>query len=132
MTTELRLSGAIDTSVGESDDHIEATRPSIAAGAGSTPAEAAAEFARTSAVVTAHLASLDADGLAKPARFGSVTADVRFLLLGRVFELWTHDNDLRRAVGLDRTEPDPDQLWMMTRGHATSCALSATTTFGSS
>ncbi len=66
-------------------------------------------------MVTAHLASLDAEGLTSPARFGSIVADVRFLLIGRVFELWTHDNDLRLAVGLDRVEPDPERLWMMTR-----------------
>ena len=44
-----------------------------------------------------------------------MTADVKFVLLARVFELWTHDNDLRRAVGLARVEPDPARLWMMTR-----------------
>ena len=44
-----------------------------------------------------------------------IDAEIRFLLVVRVFELWTHDNDLRRAVGLDRVEPDADRLWMMTR-----------------
>ena len=34
----------------------------------------------------------------------SIVANVRFLLVVRVFELWTHDNDLRRAVGLSRVE----------------------------
>jgi uncharacterized protein (TIGR03083 family) len=115
MAAELGLGEVVDAPIDESADHIEATRRSITAGAALTPAQAAAEFARATAVVTTHLASLDANGLAKPARFGSVTADVAFLLLGRVFELWTHDNDLRRAVGLDCTEPDPDQLWLMTR-----------------
>jgi uncharacterized protein (TIGR03083 family) len=99
----------------ESDDHIEVTRSSIVAAAELTPAEAAAEFARTSAVVTEHLDSLDERGLASPARFGAVVADVRFLLIGRVFELWTHNNDLRNALGLGRVEPDDERLWMMTR-----------------
>jgi uncharacterized protein (TIGR03083 family) len=115
MAAELGVGDTDGTLLGESADHIEATRPSIAAAAASTPTQAAAEFARSTAVITAHLACLDDDGLSEPARFGSVTADVRFLLLGRVFELWTHDNDLRRAVGLDRTEPDPERLWLMTR-----------------
>jgi uncharacterized protein (TIGR03083 family) len=114
MAAELGV-GDTDGLLCESADHIEATRPSITAGAASTPAEASAEFARSTAVVTDHLASLDDAGLSMPARFGSVAADVKFLLLGRVFELWTHDNDLRRAVGLDRSEPDPDRLWLMTR-----------------
>jgi uncharacterized protein (TIGR03083 family) len=115
MAAELGAGDIGDTPRSESADHIEATRVSIGAAAESTPAAAAAEFARSTAVVTTHLACLDDDGLSKPAQFGSVTADVRFLLLGRVFELWTHDNDLRRAVGLDYIEPDPERLWLMTR-----------------
>src|SRR6185503_11746516 len=58
---------------------------------------------------------LDAQGLAAQSRFGPINADLRFLLVVRVFELWTHDNDLRRAVGLGRVEPDSERLWMMTR-----------------
>ena len=111
MAAELGLADAIAAS----DDHIEATRPAITAASGVTPHEAAAAFVRASNVVTTHLAALDSYGLASPARFGPVTADVRFLLLARVFELWTHDNDLRIAVGLGRAEPDHDRLWMMTR-----------------
>ena len=111
MSAELGLGDPID----ESSDHIEATRRSIATAAELTPTQAADQFARSSEVLTAHLASLDAQGLASSARFGGLVADVKFLLLGRVFELWTHDNDLRSAVGLSRVEPDPDRLWMMTR-----------------
>lgn len=111
MAAELGLGGTAS----DSADHIEATRASIARASALTPDGAADEFARASRVLTIHLDQLDAQGLAAPARFGSITADVKFLLVGRVFELWTHDNDLRRAVGLGRVEPDPDRLWMMTR-----------------
>jgi uncharacterized protein (TIGR03083 family) len=111
MAAELGLGGQVNESV----DHIESTREAIAAGATSSPTDAADEFARVSNLLTAHLSQLDADGLAAQSRFGSITADIRFLLIVRVFELWTHDNDLRRAVGLDRVEPDADRLWMMTR-----------------
>lgn len=112
MAAELGLEGA---PVNDSTDHIEATRASITDASALTPGEAAAEFDRVSRVLTDHLAQLDESGLAATARFGPITADVKFLLLGRVFELWTHDNDLRRAVGLGRVEPDQDRLWMMTR-----------------
>ncbi|MGD0605395.1 MAG: hypothetical protein ABSA53_17550 [Streptosporangiaceae bacterium] len=37
------------------------------------------------------------------------------LLVVRAFELWTHDNDIRRAVGLPVTVPDPSTLALMTR-----------------
>jgi uncharacterized protein (TIGR03083 family) len=99
----------------DSTDHIESTRDAIAVGAASTPAEAAGEFARASAVVTNHLAGLDAHGLATESRFGTIVAAIDFVLVVRIFELWTHDNDLRRSVGLPPVEPDPDRLWMMTR-----------------
>jgi len=59
--------------------------------------------------------ALDAEELDQTATFGPITAEIRLLLLLRVFELWTHDNDLRSALGLHRVEPDPDRLWMMTR-----------------
>jgi hypothetical protein len=76
---------------------------------------AAEEFARASHLLTTHLDGLDEQGLATESRFGSIVADISFLLVVRIFELWTHDNDLRRAIGLGRVEPDPDRLWMMTR-----------------
>jgi uncharacterized protein (TIGR03083 family) len=111
MAAELGLGGQISESV----EHIKATREAIAAGAASSPTDAADEFARVSNVLTTHFSQLDTNGLAAQSRFGAIAADIRFLLVVRVFELWTHDNDLRRAVGLDRVEPDADRLWMMTR-----------------
>ena len=111
MAAELGLQAPITSST----DHIDSTREAIIAGASSTPADAASAFARASEVLTTHLGQLDAQGLAAQSRFGPINADLRFLLVVRVFELWTHDNDLRRAVGLGRVEPDSDRLWMMTR-----------------
>jgi uncharacterized protein (TIGR03083 family) len=100
MAAELGLS----TPTPSSADHIESTRRAITAGAASSPADAAAEFARASKVVTMHLSGL-----------GTIAVDIKFLLVVRIFELWTHDNDLRHAARLERVEPDADRLWMMTR-----------------
>jgi uncharacterized protein (TIGR03083 family) len=111
MAAELGLGIAASSST----DHIESTRTAISAGAASTPVAAATEFGRVSAILTDHLLQLDDSGLAAQSRFGTIEAEISFLLVVRVFELWTHDNDLRRAVGLDRVEPDDDRLWMMTR-----------------
>lgn len=111
MAAELGLGSPI----GSSTDHIESTRPAISAGAELLPDAAAAEFMRVSDVLTNHLLQLDEVGLAVQSRFGTIDAEIRFLLVVRVFELWTHDNDLRRAIGRDRVEPDADRLWMMTR-----------------
>jgi uncharacterized protein (TIGR03083 family) len=111
MAAELGIAPAIS----ESSDHIEVTRAAIDATVALSPGAAAAEFVHWSRVVFDHLESLDADGLAGRARVGQLVSDVRFLLIARVFELWTHDNDLRAAVGRPRVEPDADRLWMMTR-----------------
>jgi uncharacterized protein (TIGR03083 family) len=114
MVAEFGLDAQTATPAGASTDHIESTRDAITAGSRQSPVDAAAEFARVSSVLTSHLCALDEQGLAAQSRFGSIVADIKFLLVVRVFELWTHDNDLRQAVGLDRVEPDPDRLWMMT------------------
>ena len=37
------------------------------------------------------------------------------LLVARAFELWTHDNDIRRVAGRPATMPDPPTLALMTR-----------------
>jgi uncharacterized protein (TIGR03083 family) len=115
--TQLSMAAELDpgSPIDESTDHIESTRAAISAGAASTPDQAAAEFRRVSDILTNRLFQLDDVELDAQSRFGAINADIRFLLVVRVFELWTHDNDLRRAVGLDRVEPDADRLWMMTR-----------------
>lgn len=97
MAAQLGLGGA--TTATASTDHIESTRDAIDTGAASSPTDAAAEFARASKVLTDHLCQLDADGLAVESRFGEITVEISFILVVRVFELWTHDNDLRRVAG---------------------------------
>lgn len=112
---EMAAEFGLETAGSGSRDHIESTREAITAGALLSPTEAAEQFSLVSARLITHLTGLDDDGLSAGSRFGPIDADVRFLLLVRVFELWTHDNDLRRAVGLPRVDPDADRLWMMTR-----------------
>ena len=36
------------------------------------------------------------------------------LLVVRAFELWTHENDIRQAIGWDASVPDPSTLRLMT------------------
>jgi hypothetical protein len=40
------------------------------------------------------------------------------LLVVRAFELWIHDNDIRQAVGLPPSVPDPSTLSLMTQAAA--------------
>ena len=111
MAGELEIGGRRSASI----DHIDSTRPEIVDGAGMSPREAAEQFGVASKLLTDHLTTLDNTRLDRESRFGAIVADVRFLLVVRIFELWTHDNDLRAAVGLPRSEPDGDRVWMMTR-----------------
>ena len=42
-----------------------------------------------------------------------ITLPLDDLLVVRAFELWVHDNDIRRAVGLPPSVPDPPVLHLM-------------------
>jgi uncharacterized protein (TIGR03083 family) len=111
MAAELGLLPPLE----HAEDHIGSTLAWIQAAITMRPQQAAEEFAKASRAVTANLATRDADGLAQPARFGPIVSDVRMVLIGRVFELWTHDNDLRAALALPAVVPDRERLWLMTR-----------------
>ena len=47
------------------------------------------------------------------------------LLIVRAFELWTHDNDIRRAAGLPPSAPDASTLHLMTELAASLLPLAA-------
>ncbi len=47
------------------------------------------------------------------------------LLVARTFELWTHENDIRRAAGLPPSVPDTAALSLLTDLAATSLPLAA-------
>lgn len=49
-----------------------------------------------------------------PASWHGAPIDVRALLVIRTFELWTHADDVRVAIGSPRDEPDNAQLKLMT------------------
>ena len=50
------------------------------------------------------------------------------LLVVRAFELWTHENDIRQAVGMPLTVPDPSGLRLMTGLAAPALPLGAART----
>jgi uncharacterized protein (TIGR03083 family) len=93
-------------------DHVESTQPAADRQAGRPAAGTRAEW----------LAAADATlGLARAA--GGASAEVALhgmrlppgdLLVVRAFELWIHDNDIRRATGRPPAVPDPSTLRLMT------------------
>ena len=92
-------------------DHVRSTQAE-ALRQRARPAEATREewyqaACRTIALV-AELGDLDAGVV-----LHGVPLPVRDLLVARVFELWTHENDIRAATGRPASVPDPPSLRLM-------------------
>jgi uncharacterized protein (TIGR03083 family) len=98
-------------------EHVESTQGSAVRQAGRSPAETLDEW-RRAADHTLELVRLPGGDLAADGRAGRIAVHgVRLplddLLVVRAFELWVHDNDIRHAVGLPPSVPDPPVLRLM-------------------
>jgi uncharacterized protein (TIGR03083 family) len=92
-------------------DHVASTQAAAVRQAAGAPAGTRAEW-RHVADRTLDLVR-SADGRAVVALHG-LRLPVRALLIVRAFELWTHENDIRQAVGWVASVPDPSTLRLMT------------------
>ena len=92
-------------------DHVESTQAAAVRQAASAPAGTRTEW-RHAADRTLDLVR-SADARAVVALHG-LRLPVRMLLVVRAFELWTHENDIRQAVGWAASVPDPSTLRLMT------------------
>jgi len=92
-------------------DHVESTQAAAIRQAARAPAGTRTEW-RHAADRTLDLVR-SADGQALVALHG-LRLPVRTLLIVRAFELWTHENDIRQAVGWAASVPDPSTLRLMT------------------
>jgi len=93
-------------------DHVESTQPAAARQAGRPPEQTRAEWRR---VVDRTRGLVDAfgDPQAEVAMHG-MRLPLGALLVVRGFELWTHENDIRRAASLPASVPDASTLRLMT------------------
>ena len=94
-------------------NHVESTQPAAARQAGRPPARTRADW-RRAAGRTLDLVRAAGDPCAEVAVHG-MRLPLGALLVVRAFELWTHENDIRRAAGLPASVPDPSTLGLMTR-----------------
>jgi uncharacterized protein (TIGR03083 family) len=92
--------------------HVESTQPAADRQAGRPPAETRAEW-RRAADRTLELVRALGDSDVEVAVHG-MRLPLGMLLVVRAFELWVHDNDIRQAVGLSPSVPDPSTLTLMT------------------
>ena len=93
-------------------DHIVSTQPSVAAQVGEPPAATCAAF-RAAVDRTLEMLRATRDDGAVLSMHG-MRLSCRGLLVVRAFELWTHENDVRRVLELPATSPDASTLALMT------------------
>ena len=106
--TQRALAG--DPAVADAE-HVESTQGSAVRQADRSPALTRDEWHRA-AEATLELARAAGGGTARLAMH-RITLPLDDLLVVRAFELWVHDNDIRRAVGLPPSVPDPPVLRLM-------------------
>jgi uncharacterized protein (TIGR03083 family) len=93
-------------------DHVEATVSAAQGQAGRTPDETRRTWRAAADATSAILA--EADDLDRIVAVHRIRLPLGSLLVVRAFELWTHENDIRAAVGLPPSVPDPSTLTLMT------------------
>jgi uncharacterized protein (TIGR03083 family) len=98
-------------------EHVESTQGSAARQAGRSPAQTMDEWRRaadhTLELVRSGEREQPPGGCADRIAVHGIRLPLSDLLVVRAFELWVHDNDIRRAVGLPPSVPDPPVLQLM-------------------
>ena len=101
-------------------NHVESTQAAAVGQAAHPPDRTRAEWRRAAdrtldLVRARESADSQAQGAqgARVALYG-MRLPASTLLVVRAFELWTHENDIRRAVGWEASVPDPSTLRLMT------------------
>jgi uncharacterized protein (TIGR03083 family) len=108
---DMRRGLAGDPAVADAD-HVSSTEPWAARQAGLRPDQTRAEWREAADRTLARVRGLT--GLDAEVALHGMRLPVRALLVVRAFELWTHDNDIRRAAGLPLAVPDASTLRLMT------------------
>jgi uncharacterized protein (TIGR03083 family) len=103
----------IDTSL--EDDHLAMTEAAVRNSVRADYAETVAKWLEVSGAVCNHVASLDADQLGQRIKYHMLDIRVSGALVVRTFEIWTHVEDLCRALRRDPPPLDAPRLHLMTR-----------------
>jgi uncharacterized protein (TIGR03083 family) len=109
---DLRRALAGDPAVGQAD-HVESTQAAARRQAGRHPAQTLSEWRRAVARTLAEVTAAADPGVV--VAIHGVRLPLHAFLVGRAFELWTHENDIRLTTGLQATVPEAPTLALMTR-----------------
>ena len=91
-------------------DHVADTQSAALRQRGIVPRETHRQWFD---VATASIALLEDLDPTAPVSFYGVTLPLDDVLVIRAFEMWIHDEDIRRATGRELTSPDPERLARM-------------------
>jgi uncharacterized protein (TIGR03083 family) len=94
-------------------DHLAMTEPTIEWWRSRPVAEVVAEWRRLAQRTAEHLLALDAGGFAEPMPLHGIPFGVNGATVARAFELWTHADDIRTAIGEPRDTPPPPVVHRM-------------------
>ncbi len=113
LGVEAAFAAAVQGSAEPADvDHVDSTRAMARAQAGRDPGSTRSDW---SALVAATKATVtDGRDQTAPVRMHGVTFELDAFLVVRAFELWTHEEDIRRATGRPVADPDAATLSRMT------------------
>ena len=92
-------------------DHVTSTQPAAERQTGRSPADTRAEWRGAAARTLAEVRDRDLDAVVA---LHGLRLPLGALLVVRAFELWTHENDIRRVTGLPESVPEPGVLRLMT------------------
>ena len=104
----------IGPTLGRGTDHVESTQGEALAQAGRPPAETRSEWRQLVGRTVDHVLGMGPAARSQPVTLHGLTMTLERMLVVRVFETWTHEEDIRRAVGLPLCPPESAPLRLMT------------------
>lgn len=108
-------------------DHLALSDATVARCRALPVADVVTEWRQVAERTVAHLTGLDHAALEKLMPLHGIPFRVTTAVVARAFELWTHADDIRVAIGEPRDEPPPAVLHRMARESVSSLPLAALT-----
>ena len=106
-------------------DHLAMTEATIERCRALPPSEVVAEWRRVAERNAEHVLALDHDALQQPMPLHGIPFRVTTGMVARAFELWTHADDIRAAIGEPLDTPPPAVVHRMATESVASLPLAA-------